>query len=411
MKFESIVLLSLASQGLATQSKGLATKPQMGWNSWNSFKFNINESIILPTAEKLVSTGLLKAGYNYLVLDDGWQSFSRDANGRQQANSTRFPSGIKGLADRVHKMGLKLGVYSDAGIYDCGFYPGSWGNEELDAATYAEWGVDYLKYDNCGGFQAATYSPAERFAIMRNALKNTGREIFYSLCQWGNQFPWFWADQLSDSYRMSGDIKASFASDSNGVCRTAYCLNTGYAGVSVVTMIRKMRELSGFQSPGSWADMDMLEIGTGSMTEYEEQTHFSFWAALKSPLIIGADLTTIRNSSLNNYLNKEIIAINQDDAGVAVSYLPTLSTEGKTQVWVGPLAAGNNGHVILAFNEGAGNATIDIPWSGISGLQNSTRAKYKVRDVWAAKDLGTVQTGITANLDTHQTKVYVVSRA
>lgn len=128
MKFESIVLLSLASRGLATQSKGLATKPQMGkqfpedvgasrtdssigWNSWNSFKFNINESIILPTAEKLVSTGLLKAGYNYLVLDDGWQSFSRDANGRQQANSTRFPSGIKGLADRVHKMGLKLGVY------------------------------------------------------------------------------------------------------------------------------------------------------------------------------------------------------------------------------------------------------------------------------------------------------------
>ena len=141
---------------------------------------------------------------------------------------------------------------SDAGIYDCGFYPGSYGYEELDAGTYASWGIDYLKYDNCGGFQANTLSPQERFTIMGNALKNTGREIFYSLCQWGNQFPWFWADQFSDSYRMSGDITSSFASDNSGVCKTAYCLNTGYAGVSVLTMIRKMRELSGFQAPGSW---------------------------------------------------------------------------------------------------------------------------------------------------------------
>lgn len=146
---------------------------------------------------------------------------------------------------------------SDAGIYDCGFYPGSYGYEELDADTYASWGIDYLKYDNCGGFQANTLSPQERFTIMANALKNTGREIFYSLCQWGNQFPWFWADQFSDSYRMSGDIKSSFASDSSGVCKTAYCLNTGYAGVSVLTMIRKMRELSGFQAPGSWGKFEL----------------------------------------------------------------------------------------------------------------------------------------------------------
>lgn len=143
-------------------------------------------------------------------------------------------------------------IQSDAGIYDCDFYPGSYGNEELDAATYASWGIDYLKYDNCGGFQANTLSPQERFTMMGNALKNSGRGIFYSLCQWGNEFPWFWADQLSDSYRMSGDIQSSFTQDSSGVCETAYCLNTGYAGVSVLTMIRKMREISGFQGPGSW---------------------------------------------------------------------------------------------------------------------------------------------------------------
>jgi len=319
-------------------------------------------------------------------------------------------------------------VSSDAGIYDCGFFPGSWGNEELDAETYASWNIDYLKYDNCGGFQAGTQSPAERFSVMGNALKNTGRDIFYSLCQWGNQLPRFWADQMSDSYRMSGDITSSFAKDNSGVCKTAYCLNTGYAGVGVLTVIRKMRELSGFQSPSSWgifysviatsftdkcvADMDMLEIGTGTMTELEEQTHFSFWAALKSPLIIGADITKISNSSLAILLNKEIIAINQDDAGVAATYLPDISIEGSTQVWAGPLSAGNFGHVILVLNEGANSTSVTIPWSAIPQLQNSTKASYNVRDIWARKNLGIVQTGITlAAINSHQTKVLILSRA
>jgi alpha-galactosidase len=143
---------------------------------------------------------------------------------------------------------------SDAGIYDCGFYPGSYGYEELDAQTYASWGIDYLKYDNCGAFHAGVLSPYDRYVAMGNALTNTGREIFYSLCQWGQQYPWFWADQISDSYRMSGDIHPEFEKDKGAICKTAYCLNTGYAGVSVVTMIRKMREITGFQGPGSWGE-------------------------------------------------------------------------------------------------------------------------------------------------------------
>ena len=141
---------------------------------------------------------------------------------------------------------------SDGGIYTCGFYPGSYGYEELDAQTFADWEIDYLKYDNCGGFQANTLPPQERFGRMSYALKNSGRKIFYSLCEWGHQFPWLWADQFSESYRMSGDIYKSYGKDKAGVCSTAYCLNTGYAGVSVLTMIRKMRELSRFQKPGSW---------------------------------------------------------------------------------------------------------------------------------------------------------------
>ncbi|RFU81202.1 glycoside hydrolase family 27 [Trichoderma arundinaceum] len=349
---------------LATMlSVGLLAVPCLGWNTWNTFKSNINETLIKSSAKSLVDTGLAQAGYNYVNLDDGWQAFTRDSLGRQQPNSTKFPSGIRTLADFVHSLGLKIGIYSrssDSGIYDCAFYPGSYGYEERDASTYASWMIDYLKLDNCGSFHAGTLSPQERFLRMGDALNRSGRAIFYSLCQWGNQFPWHWAS-FSDSYRISGDIKSSFGEDSSGVCRSAYCLNTGYAGVSVLTMIRKMRELSRFQRPGSWGDMDMLEIGTGSMNVHQEQTHFSFWAALKSPLIIGANINTINKLSLDILLNKEIIAISQDEAGVAVNYLPELSTENKIQVWGGPLASGKSRYVVLALNYGLNTTDITIP--------------------------------------------------
>ncbi|KAI8227752.1 Alpha-galactosidase [Colletotrichum sp. SAR 10_96] len=330
MIFLLCLLVTAAAPTLGAPG-GMASQPQMGWNSWNTFKANINQSIIETTAKALVDTGLAAAGYKYLIMDEGWQADERATDGRQEFNSTRFPSGGSALVNHIHDMGLKVGIYSDSGIFTCGFAPGSWGYEDLDAQTYADWGIDYLKYDNCGGFYAGTHTQQERFQAMSNALRNTGRDIFYSLCQWGHQFPWYWADQVgAGSYRMSGDIHASFAQDKAGVCPTAYCLNTGYAGVSVLTMIRKMREISPFQEKGrmSWADMDMLEVGVGNvMSEVEEQTHFSFWAALKSPLIIGADVTKIREQSLKVLLNRDIIAISQDQRGEAVKYLPELSTE------------------------------------------------------------------------------------
>jgi len=158
--------------------------------------------------------------------------------------------------------------------------------------------------------------------------------------------------------------------------------------------------------------MDMLEIGTGTMTEFEEQTHFSFWAALKSPLIIGADITNISESSLSILLNQEIITISQDEAGIAATYLPDLSVEGSVQVWAGPLSSGSSTYVILALNEGINATSITIPCAGIPDLQNKTGSSFKVRDVWGAKDLGTIQTKITlANVSSHQTVVLVISEA
>ncbi|KAH8658548.1 glycoside hydrolase superfamily [Ilyonectria robusta] len=394
-------------------ARDLGQKPQMGWNSWNSFKNNVSEQLIKDTAKALVDTGLKKLGYNFVVIDGGWQAFDRDENERQQPNATKFPNGIKTVGDEIHDLGLKFGIYSDAGIFDCGFSPGSYGYEELDAQTYADWGVDYLKYDNCGGFQANTLSVQERFLRMSHALKATGREIFYSLCEWGHQFPWFWADQFSESYRMSGDIHSAYRKDGSGMCTTAYCLNTGYAGVSVLTMIRKMRELSRFQKPGSWADMDMLEVGTYGMTEYQEQTHFAFWAALKSPLIIGADITNITDNSLSILKNKEIIAINQDELGAAVNYLPSLSEEGKYQIWAGPLSSGKSRYVVLVQNYGneAVNASISI--SDIAELEKlAGQSKLRIRDVWDKKDLGRLGKTITLdNIEVDQVKVLVLSKA
>lgn len=422
----------------------------IGWNSWNAFKANINHTIIKDTANAMIDRGLVAAGYNYLLLDDGWAAY-RDESGLQQANSTRFPDGIVGITDYAHERGLKVGIYrfvdqssknvsihlamsltrgsSDAGILTCSFKPGSYGYEELDAATFAGWGVDYLKYDNCGGFQANTLSPQERFWRMAHALKDTGREIFYSLCQWGNQFPWLWADQFSDSYRIAGDIHASFASDSSGVCSTAYCLNTGYAGTSVLTTIRKMRELSYFQKPGSWGkfwlhsterrapqlknypigDMDVLEIGNNAMTVLEEQTHFSFWAALKSPLIASTNLLSINQASLDILLNEEIIAINQDDAGVAVNYIPGLSLEGSLQIWAGPLNSGDSKFVILALNEKNVTQDISFDLSTVPQFAGSAGGTSRVRDVWAQKTMLANGTVYLSQVGVHETKVLVFS--
>ncbi|KAF9879356.1 alpha-galactosidase [Colletotrichum karsti] len=391
---------------------GTASKPQMGWNSWNTFKANINQSIIETTAKALVDTGLAKAGYTYLVMDEGWQANERGPDGRQQFNATRFPSGGPALVQHIHDMGLKVGVYSDSGIYTCGFAPGSYGHEDLDAATYAAWGVDYLKYDNCGGFHAGTHTQQERFGAMSAALRAAGRDVFYSLCQWGHQFPWYWADLVgAGSYRVAGDIHASFAEDKPGVCGTAYCLNTGYAGVSVLTMIRKMREISPFQDARrkSWADMDMLEVGVGDMSVAEEETHFSFWAALKSPLVIGADVTRIRESSLRILLNEEIIAVSQDARGEAVRYLPELSTEGRVQIWAGPVEVGKYRHVVLALNYGNGTTDIEVPLDGIR-LEDECPGGFKVRDVWAAENLGTVEENISlSGVEIGQTKVLLLS--
>ncbi|EDP49926.1 hypothetical protein KXW98_003471 [Aspergillus fumigatus] len=394
-----LVLASILLLNPVAGKPPLGQTPQMGWNSWNTFKSQINSSVIENTVQLFEHLGLKDVGYEYILLDEGWSDYSRTADGYLQPNLTSFPNGIKPLIDDIHAKGLKIGLYGDSGILTCGFRPGSWSYEERDAQTLARWGVDYWKYDNCGGFQAMTEPPQVRFGIMQKALELSGRQIFYSVCEWGYQFPWHWGGKIGHSYRMSGDITAKFTNETGCACKTAYCLNTGYAGCSVLSIIRKMREISQYQTPGHWLDMDMLEIGNGEMTLYQQQTHFAFWAALKSPLIIGADLSKLSDESVAVLKNKDIIAVNQDSLGQAVHYIESASKEGAWQVWAGPV---NGGFVVLLLNEKSYPQALSVSFAD---LRLGLDGPVQVTELWSHKSLGKVD-GYKGVLQPYQTLVF-----
>ncbi|THG04786.1 hypothetical protein TEA_029614 [Camellia sinensis var. sinensis] len=233
---------------------GLGLTPQMGWNSWNHFQCNIEEKLIKQTADAMVSTGLADLGYKYINLDDCWGELNRDSEGNLVPKASTFPHGIKALADYVHSKGLKLGIYSDAGKT----MPGSLGHEEQDAKTFASWGIDYLKYDNCNDDGT---SPKERYPKMSNALLKSGRSIFFSLCEWGREDPATWAPAIGNSWRTTGDISDNWN--------------------SMTSRADQNDKWASYAGPGGWNDPDMLEVGNGGMTIAEYRSHFSIWALAK----------------------------------------------------------------------------------------------------------------------------------
>jgi len=273
---------------------GLARTPPMGWNSWNKFASRVDDSVIRETADAMVSGGMKDAGYLYINIDDTWEG-ERDAKGNIQSNK-KFPD-MKSLADYVHAKGLKLGIYSSPGPNTCAGYEGSYGHEEQDARTFAAWGIDYLKYDWCGA--RTLYSDEEMQALyqkMGDALRATGRQIVYSLCQYGRQEVWKWGPEVGGNlWRTTGDIRDSWESMSK----------IGFG----------QDELGEWARPGHWNDPDMLEIGNGGMTEDEYKTHMSLWAILAAPLLAGNDLREMTSSIRDILTNREVIAVDQDKEG------------------------------------------------------------------------------------------------
>ncbi|GAA2387641.1 hypothetical protein GCM10010404_50800 [Nonomuraea africana] len=372
------VLVPLPAQAATVDKPPLAPTPPMGWNSWNKFRCNIDENLIRQTANALVSSGMKDAGYEYVNIDDCWMATQRDAAGDLQADPVRFPSGIKALADYVHAKGLKLGIYSSAGTATCQGRPASLGHERADARKFAEWEVDLLKYDNChdGGIPAI-----ERFTAMAEALRATGRPILLSVCEWGANQPWNWAGELGHMWRTTGDIADRWG--------------------SMVAILDQQVGLEKYSGPGRWNDPDMLEVGNGGMTMTEYRSHLSLWALLNAPLIAGNDLRSMSEEVREMLTNREVIAVNQDWAGVQGH---KISDSGDLEVWAKPLSDG--GAAVVLFNRGAVGAEVA---TSAAELGLPAAPAYEVRDLWSGQE--TVTLGkVRASIPSHGSRMYVVRR-
>ncbi|KAG5220396.1 hypothetical protein OIU77_005551 [Salix suchowensis] len=360
-------------------ANGLGLAPPMGWNSWNHFHCDIEEKLIRETADAMVSSGLAALGYEHVNLDDCWAELNRDSEGNLVPKTSTFPSGIKALADYIHGKGLKLGIYSDAGSQTCSrTMPGSLGHEEHDARTFASWGVDYLKYDNCNNDGT---SPTERYPVMSKALLNSGRPIFFSLCEWGQEDPATWAPDVGNSWRTTGDISDNWD--------------------SMTSRADQNDEWASYAAPGGWNDPDMLEVGNGGMTTEEYRSHFSIWAIAKAPLLIGCDVRTMSNETLEILSNKEVIEVNQDKLGVQGK---KVKKNGDLEVWAGSLS--NKKVAVVLWNRCSSRATVTAYWSDI-GLESTTTVS--ARDLWAHSNQTSVKRQISADLDSHACKMYVLT--
>jgi alpha-galactosidase len=375
--------LAAVTAGVATAppaaavDNGLALTPPMGFNDWNSFGCNVSEKLIKDTADYFVSSGLKDAGYTYVNIDDCWMTHTRDADGRLVPDPVKFPDGIKGTADYVHSKGLKLGIYEDAGTSTCAGYPGSLGHEATDAQSFADWGVDYLKYDNCFNNSDGTKADfLRRYTAMGDALKATGRPIVYSICEWGQLQPWEWAGDIGNLWRTTGDISDNWA--------------------SLKSITDANLPLGQYARAGAWNDPDMLEVGNGGMTDTEYRTHFSLWAMMNAPLLIGTDLRKATPETMEILLNKEVIALDQDPLGKQADVLA--STDSGTKVVVKPLADGDR--AIALYNESDQPQHVSTT-AAAAGLPSSDDG-YRVRDLWQHRDYQSAGT-LAATVPAHGT--------
>ncbi|KAM0920320.1 hypothetical protein ACQ4PT_007595 [Festuca glaucescens] len=372
-------LYDTSNYGRLHLNNGLALAPQMGWNSWNFFACDINETVIRETADALVSTGLADLGYNYVNIDDCWSYVKRGDKDQLLPDPKTFPSGIKSLADYVHGKGLKLGIYSDAGAFTCQVRPGSLRHENDDAALFASWGVDYLKYDNCYNLGI---KPEERYPPMRDALNSTGRKIFYSLCEWGQDDPALWAGKVGNSWRTTDDIEDTWK--------------------SMTDIADKNNKWASYAGPGGWNDPDMLEVGNGGMTFAEYRAHFSIWALMKAPLLIGCDVRNMTSETKEILSNKEVIQVNQDSLGVQGRRILSQGEGGCGEVWAGPLSGKRL--AVTLWNRCSETVNITMTLADV-GLDGSSA--YSVRDLWKHETLSAAVGTFGAQVDVHDIKMYI----
>ncbi|KIY74332.1 glycoside hydrolase family 27 protein [Cylindrobasidium torrendii FP15055 ss-10] len=389
-------------------SKLTGKTPALGWNHWNAYGCAVSEEKVLAAANSLVDLGLKDAGYEYVNIDDCWDLQARDSSGHMVPDPTKFPNGIKAVADKIHDLGLKIGIYSDAGSATCADFPGSLDGESVDAALWAEWGIDYLKYDNCnvpGNWSDYwTYTDwyesnsAKRYRQMAGALANQDRPIQFALCNWGNANVWDWGARVGHSWRMSGDSSATWL----------------YFMSIISTNVNHLDAIDFY----AHNDMDMMEIGNGNFTVEEERTHFAAWAFLKSPILFIYDeclfqLSTLTTEQVGILKNAELLAFSQDTTVgapakpfTAYSGAPTTTPP---EYYAGQSSAGT--HVFI-INTSASAATKAFTLSAVPSL--GTGGSFKIHDMWTGKDLSgsyAATANFTVSLAAHDTAAYLITTA
>jgi alpha-galactosidase len=381
----SLAVLALASFTASSQSprapkaqlappQVVAQTPPMGWNSWNFFFEKVTDKDIRNSADQIASTGMKDAGYIYVNIDDTWEG-ERDASGVLHTNA-KFPD-MKALADYVHSKGLKIGIYSSPGPKTCAGYAGSLGHEEQDAQLYAQWGIDYLKYDLCSFIPDVMMkqTPDDKAAQMRmmiaaydkmnKALKATGRPIVYSFCQYGWDAVWEWAPSVGGNlWRTTGDIQPNWD--------------------RIYDLLEQQAGLEKYAGPGHWNDPDMLEVGNGKLTPAENRSHFSMWAMLAAPLLAGNDLPNMKPEIRAILTNRDVIAIDQDRLGKQAS---RVYSDGEVEVWSRNLSGG--AIAIAVLNAGDNRYSthpfhLDLAKLGLHG-------PLQAKDLWTGKPVTLTQ--------------------
>ncbi len=372
----------------------LAATPPMGWNSWNNLGPKVSEEYVRQTADAFIRSGLKDCGYDYVVIDDCWSvKAGRDRNGDLVPDPERFPSGMRALADYVHSKGLKIGIYSDAADWTCGNYPGSYGFETQDAALWASWGIDYLKYDYCHapGDQATAI---ERYTRMGEALRGCGRQILFSLCEWGGRSPWLWGKQVGGQmWRVTGDVVDSW---------TDFRVNDNWTALGIESAIDIAINLHPYAGPGGWNDLDMLVVGLHGqgnipgrgLSINESQTHISMWSILCSPLMIGCDVSRLDSDTAALLMNREVLAVNQDPLGKQAQ---RLKQQGALELWRKMLV---DGSVALALlNRGSSAGTLRFTAGEIGMLDTPKLA----RDLWKLADIADFTSEFSREVLPHST--------
>ena len=352
----------------------------MGWSSWDQYLLRINDPLIRAQAKALVDSGMKAAGYEYVLIDGGWEGF-HDANGIFRPNILKFPD-MKALCDYIHSLGLKVGIHTTPGPVTCSGREGSYGHEEQDAQTFAQWGIDYVKYDWCSG--GTVYKPdqlQQAYRKFHEALLRTGRPILYGLCEYGMQDVWKWGPSVgAQMWRTSDDVADNY-------------LLMDHLGFA-------QNGLEKYAGPNHWNDPDALNAGMGGMTEDEYRTQMSLWCMLAAPLFASNDLTKMSAETLAILTNRELIAVDQDPAGIAGH---RVWQEGPTEIWMKPL--GDGSRAVALFNRNGSPMTITVNFQDV-GIAAPTH----VRNLWTHTDLEPLDGSYTSSVPRHGVVVLKISK-